>query len=530
MSFAHSPGVLEKNVHGSGDIKVSSKGVVNGLSDIPNDGSHFGPDTTLGGISPNQIGAPYTQTQGQQEAANYAHSLGGGKVELINEGVPYNVYTIITVYQDTTIEGNYSILNYYTSVNNPIFSIGAVSNPNHIIKNLTINVKQAPSGGLGNVVTGTTMNKLPEYENVTINANGLAQIGFNFSNGSNSGCINCYVTQVTQYAYYASAGTGMFFDNCNYVGTSQGDGSYTYYWGGGDTLRINGGRSEGGSGLIWIDSTNNTCTQARISRAESDAATQSIMFQIGNNPITQIVFENLLITDPSNKSISAQINTGATGYLSEITINGGIYTGAGNGFLNLYALSMNGGTFTVNNAIIANNNTVGNTEQGEFNNPAVTGNIAVNNCIIVPSATDVLARAPLSPYSITFNNCTLTGTWSNPVEGNVIMHNCINPPQTPPSISTNPLVSATVYQNTNPYDIRLKIPVTYNPTATAAATLATGISQTSTVTTSTKVSIPAGLTAADGEILTYDIVVPAGWYFELIATNAVIGTAEVQAA
>ena len=97
-----------------------------------------------------------------------------------------------------------------------------------------------------------------------------------------------------------------------------------------------------------------------------------------------------------------------------------------------------------------------------------------------------------------------------------------------PTLLDNPPVSGTVYQNTNGYDIRLKIPVTYNPTSTAAATLATGISSTSTVTTSTKVSIPAGLTAADGQILTYDMVVPAGWYYELVATNATIGTAEVQ--
>ena len=70
--------------------------------------------------------------------------------------------------------------------------------------------------------------------------------------------------------------------------------------------------------------------------------------------------------------------------------------------------------------------------------------------------------------------------------------------------------------------------MTYSPTSTAAATLATGISSTSTVTTSTKVSIPAGVTT--GQILTYDMVVPAGWYYELVATNATIGTVEVQAA
>ena len=97
-----------------------------------------------------------------------------------------------------------------------------------------------------------------------------------------------------------------------------------------------------------------------------------------------------------------------------------------------------------------------------------------------------------------------------------------------PTISTNPPVSGTAYQNTNPYDIRLKIPVTYSPTSTAAATLATGTSSTSTVTTSTKVSYPAGITT--GIIETYEIVVKAGQYFELVVTNATIGTVEVQAA
>ena len=99
-----------------------------------------------------------------------------------------------------------------------------------------------------------------------------------------------------------------------------------------------------------------------------------------------------------------------------------------------------------------------------------------------------------------------------------------------PTISANPPTSGGTYENTLPYAIRLKIPVTYNPTTTEAATLATGISYNGTVTTTIKVSIPAGLTSADGQILTYEMIVPAGWYYELVATNATIGTAEVQVA
>ena len=128
-------------------------------------------------------------------------------------------------------------------------------------------------------------------------------------------------------------------------------------------------------------------------------------------------------------------------------------------------------------------------------------------------------------------NHNVTLTYWDLKWGSVVTNGFTFSPGSPsPTISTNPPVSGTAYQNTNTYDIRLKIPITYNPTSTAAATLATGTSSSSTVTTSTKVSIPAGLTSADGQILTYDMVVPAGQYFELVVTNATIATAEVQAA
>ena len=68
-------------------IYVSSKGISNGLSDIPNDGAEFGPDTMLGASSPDQYGPPYTQTSGIQEAYNY------GKIKYNNNF--YSVFTIV---------------------------------------------------------------------------------------------------------------------------------------------------------------------------------------------------------------------------------------------------------------------------------------------------------------------------------------------------------------------------------------------------------------------------------------------------
>ena len=68
-------GILNRNIYSDRNqyiITVSPKGIANGLSTIPNDGADFGPDTMLGATSPGQIGTPYTQTTGIQEAWNYA--------------------------------------------------------------------------------------------------------------------------------------------------------------------------------------------------------------------------------------------------------------------------------------------------------------------------------------------------------------------------------------------------------------------------------------------------------------------------
>jgi hypothetical protein len=62
--------ILQKNVRGKSYVTVSAKGISNGLSDIPNDGADFGPDT------------PGTQTMGIQEALDYAANYDNASVLL----------------------------------------------------------------------------------------------------------------------------------------------------------------------------------------------------------------------------------------------------------------------------------------------------------------------------------------------------------------------------------------------------------------------------------------------------------------
>ena len=77
---AHFDAVQNRVVYSSeindGNVHVTSKGIINGLSVLPNDGTGwFGPDTTKGAKSRGQYGSPYTETSGIQEITDYTATL-----------------------------------------------------------------------------------------------------------------------------------------------------------------------------------------------------------------------------------------------------------------------------------------------------------------------------------------------------------------------------------------------------------------------------------------------------------------------
>jgi hypothetical protein len=83
---------IETNIKGKPYIIVSAKGIVNGLSDIPNGGADFGPDT------------PGTQTSGLAEATYYQYYVDYKKI-LLMPGV-YGIGAQIPLYPRTYIEGS----------------------------------------------------------------------------------------------------------------------------------------------------------------------------------------------------------------------------------------------------------------------------------------------------------------------------------------------------------------------------------------------------------------------------------------
>lgn len=85
------------------------------------------------------------------------------------------------------------------------------------------------------------------------------------------------------------------------------------------------------------------------------------------------------------------------------------------------------------------------------------------------------------------------------------------------------VTSGQVYQNVNAAYRVYRIPVTFNPTSSLAATCAVALGSSSSPATIDTTTIPANGLA--GTVLVIELRVPPVWYFSLTATNATIGAA-----
>ena len=183
---------------------VTSKGIINGLSVLINDGQDFGPDTMSGATQPSQVGAPYTQTNGIQEVVNYITVLGGGKI-IMKNGI-YKVNTFFNSpsgvagfvsaiwlpyipvgqeYLPIVIEGE-STTGFYQEGN-----LGTYNPPDN---GVIIDATSLQSGGLSypSILSadGAAISKfsqlIPTIKNITIRTSaGQSMEAFNFFNSAN---------------------------------------------------------------------------------------------------------------------------------------------------------------------------------------------------------------------------------------------------------------------------------------------------------------------------------------------------------
>lgn len=469
----------------------------------------------------------YTTTLGIQEANNYAQNLiGSSSISTIKIKLKPNVYTLINaesilISENVDLDFNGATIN----INAPIsFAIqtNSVGVTYGKIENGVFNIN-SPST-ITNFITGNTSNHMVIIDNLIINVNTTITNVISVNGTSNCIVQNCYIQEnasgLVTYAYYMGNGTGQMMFNNSYTGYTQNDGSTMYYLGDGDTTVIRGGRMEGGSTLLKLDSTNGSIYQSRFETLQSDAG-GNIAFNMSTsgNIIDQTVFQDISITGTTNSLFSIISNVGTIG---DIAIIDSVFTSA-NAVIN----GANSGNFMISNCSFKNCN--GNSTLHEFYGLFT---VTVTNCTFTALSTGSdLFYAIKGIFS---NNIFLNAFPALDNTSDVISKNNINDSYAfaSPTISTNPPVSATVYQNTNSHDIKISVPITYPTATTSAVTAYLRVGTSSTVGTNPiidNVSEPTGLLSANGYIRNLKATVPGGQYFEVDVSNATIGTAVVDA-
>ena len=478
------PMLQMKNIRGKPYITVSAKGMINGLSNIPNDGADFGPDTTLNATAPGQYGSPYTKTTGVQEGINKATSSGYSVGLLSGQ---FAISSTITISKGVTIRGQ-GAFSFNTFAQYPL---GDTSSDPLIYETSTVIV---------NNTTGDAIDITANYEAVNLDNFGIL---------------------MTQ-----AGGTGI---KCSPPDPTTQIGMVYSHWG---TVIVYSEVSAGSNYAFWFDDCGNNVFDNLQSEnmlmihmnnlSSANTGTSTFIYVFGQPPSTDT--DNAVKIESTNTSyhtnlinfVYLQIQVGNPTHHS-------IYTGSNAVYLKISFTDLEASSTS---SLVLNNN--GSLYIEYF--VAYGGGVFENSGLLRINTVNIDADS-------TFNNTGLLFVYHGLGTEPVTLTNSdyarigVDPryysdlPQA--TISTNPPVSGTSQSNNMPYDIRLKIPVTYNPTSTEAATLATGIVPTGdTMVTSTKVSIPAGVTA--GQILTYEMIVPDGYSFKLIVTNATIGTVEVE--
>ena len=478
------------------EITVSTKGVANGLSTEYNDGFDFGPDSYNPSIT---SGVPLTQTSGIQEANDYLVSISlngkisSGSASLIElqSGVFY-VSKGITLGATSDRYGYAVIIGLQGAAANFLTTSVISTTPQFPAGTPLLTFNAAASVCYLSSVGLTTNVGIPSYYIYSAPENPSTGHISNvyFGDYPSEGVVNLSLSSYSR----------MFFNSCHFVITSsvtttyglgiiQGSNNATVTFtncqlhggNGGFTLGTPGTTGGGAPSVFVI---NSPFVMTGTDEDSSVGANTVPLFTAINN-VQFIKISNLYVYS----GYIVEVNSGST--ISHLIIED-ILMDTNN--------SSNGGINIVTNA-------------GNILN-LIVKNINFNNL------------TPTSGYTKIVNN---TGTINYVDFNNLVNINGNYPPDVinTPTIPTNPPVSATVYQNTNPYDIRIYLPV-YATTSGTAGTVAYGEDASSTVTEMTPKFISGSTSSTSVEIV--DLVVPAGHYFEFTGTGVTFGTATVKAA
>ena len=361
-------------------ITVSAKGMSNGLSDIPNDGADFGPDTLLGTSSKGLYGPPYTQTSGIQEAYNY------GKIKYQSDH--FNGDFTITLGEGVFLlnaDVNIVIGRGSTDLSNPsaVDIIGQGRTKTAVVVNQV---------GLNGIVISTTSETATAVDNTTIQ-NLYMGVGFGFSPPYGSPLTNNiaqYPTgsganSVLSYQLLGNGGQGTQLDLINVdIFSGSWNSGYgptngaLYVWGG-INIEAFGSTFYGDRALALIGSSNAGSGTSQYYDPFLYATFDGCFLSSGNG--NQYITGYLIDIKGSNigGNLNLNYNSSTTGLATNMTIEGSTIRGqfdltdATVNFIKLSEVNYMGPQGNVYNAIFGSASPV-NVNQLEMKNISYFGN------------------------------------------------------------------------------------------------------------------------------------------------------------
>jgi hypothetical protein len=443
------------------EVVVSAKGVANGLSEEYNDGWDFGPDSYDPTSTANP---PYTQTTGIGEALQYAinnPTYGSG--------------------------GNYWIpevhfMGGYFFISKPI-----VLNIPYRIMNLTLKGVDTMSPYIGCAFNTTSSDEYPYA--ININSSDLSNI--------------TYIA--IQWEHLQPAVTGGYspygFANFDFSSVNTGQNTFIGY-----DLNVSNSGFTSAFNLLGFQQIHMYDFENYGSGNNFNAG--FIDFHGGYQSGGYIGVSGGIILS-FGMGIHQPVPSGDTTYMA---IFGSAAVGVG-----IYNPNITQ-TFTIGTLFYG----YGRANATSFYNTASSGTITINTVII----RDITASGLTANTAFMGSNgaSTSVGVWD--IEGVYSDNEYVwtGIPYNSPTLPANPPASATVYQNTNPYDIEIDLPVYATTAATAGyVTVAKGATSTPTAIGNQYVS---GSTSDTSEQI-IRLRVPAGWYYSFTASGVTFGTASV---
>jgi hypothetical protein len=572
MTFiSNFPPVPESDIEGKPYITVSAKGLANGLSDIMNDGADFGPDTPYG------YGNGFTHTSGIQEAYNFLGTNGGGVIKL--KAGTYNISDILYLqYSNTKIVGE-DMASTVLHLAYPFNALGSggFQNVNSIvttdptgtaqpeytgIENVTLDASEA-----GNAKAAITV-LMPNWGS-HITFRNIRMVGLNGTspnpNGINGGVdfltIENYIAKSSDYVQPGSiCGTLVLTGGSNitvrnvymdglweFDGDSTPNSTYENIIVNGNNILMDGsGTSSWGyttfrnvkvfNSTFWAVNgrlqTNEGCyfINCYFEGAVNVAARHTYNCEFNGGVVGVMDFRNNWVYQ--NGSLLNSLAAAPPIEIKPYKDAYGNYVAyiIGNTIINTGANSQGGSMFTFGgfNASNASNNIL-TIKDNIFLGPGFNGLFSYT---VSTTSLVLIIENNTGPFLSTIQNTAYTPNQITALPGSLIRNNnCLYPTYpfsgSTVSIPANPPVSGTVYQNTNPFDIEINLPV-YASTSGTNGSVAYGISNSSTVTLQTAKFVSGSTSSSAVEYVI--IRVPAWWYFEFSGTGVTFGTATVKAA